>query len=247
MVATKEDGKRRALIANYVRPNTDDISSPSLSKDDSSNIFQCLPDEKEKDAPFDFVNGGVPDRQFKVWEAARATTAIPGLFEHFRHASQQIYLGGPESHPDTARATLHEARLVWPMLASRHLDLLLSIGGKRSEGSAQPDTPPENCYIRLNTKPLNTSLHEDNMTAFEFVDLETAMEADPESFNTALDSLVYLLISTSFYFEPSDEPHEDGPGRVRVQGMAPCNRGLQIECGYPDKLTYPRTYQVSVC
>lgn len=226
-MATKEDGKRGALIANYVWPNADGTSLTNLSENDGSNIHQCLHNEIGEDFPYDLVNCGAPDRQFKVWEAARATTAIPGLFEHFKHANQQVYLGGPAFCTDTARVALQEAYRLWPVLHQRHPDLLLSIGARQPEGPVQTDPPPGDCYIRLNTEPPNSSFQPDEMTAFNIADLETDMEPFPETFNDAVDAIVDRLISTSFYFELSHEPYEEKPGRVRVQGMVPHNRSFK--------------------
>jgi hypothetical protein len=228
VAATKEDGKRGALIANYVRPSADGTSLLSPS-DDSNDILQSLPSEKGENAPYDFVHCGVPDRQFKVWEAARATTAIPGLFEHFTHASQQIYLGGPGFCTDTARVALREAHRLWPAMGQQRPDLLLSIGARRSEDPAQLDVPPGDFYFRIDTGPPNSSLHHDEMTAFSLADVEMAVEAYLQNFTTASHTLAYRLVSTSFYFEPSQKPYEDETDRVNVQGMKSYKRELEIK------------------
>jgi hypothetical protein len=211
VTATKEGGKRGALIANYIRPN----SVPALSGKTSNTKSESMPSDSGKDATYEFVRCGIPGKQFKVWEAARATTAIPGLFEHFMHANQQVYLGGPGFNTDTARVALYEARNLWPGLELQRPDLLLSIGGEPPEQSGLLSS---DYHIRLSPGTSKMASNGDQMAAFNFTDTETSREALPERFTTPMDELFYRLLSTSFYFDPTHVQYEKDHNQVTVQG-----------------------------
>jgi hypothetical protein len=171
-----------------------------------------------KDATYEFVRCGLPGKQFKVWEAARATTAIPGLFEHFVHANQQVYLGGPGFNTDTARVALYEAHSLWPGLELQRPDLLLSIGGGSSKGPEQSDLLSSDYHIKLSPGTSKKASNGDQMAAFNFTDTETSGEALPERFTTLMDELFYRLLSTSFYFDPAPLQYEKDHNQVTVQG-----------------------------
>lgn len=218
MTATKEGGKRRALIANYVRPDSDSSSLPDLPGTNSNPKSEPTPQDSGEDAIYEFVRCGIPGRQFKVWEAARATTAIPGLLEHFMHANQRVYLGGPGFKTDTARAALHEAHSLWPGLKLQRPDLLLSIDGGPFQGPEQTDQLLSDYYIKLSSGPSKGSSDQEQIPVFEFPSTERSGEVMPEIFTNAVNELAYRLLSTSFYFDLTHVQYEKNQNQVTVQG-----------------------------
>ncbi|RDW86484.1 uncharacterized protein DSM5745_03126 [Aspergillus mulundensis] len=222
VTATKEDG-RGALIANYIRPNSDSSSLPALPGTTSNRKSETMAKDSAKDATYEFVRCGLQGGKFKVWEAARATTAIPGLFEHFMHANRRVYLGGPEFKTETARVVLYEAQSLWPGVDfPQRPDLLLSIDGGPFQEPEQPDLLMSDYYIKLSSDPSKRSSNQNQMAAFDFADTERPGKALSERLTIAVDELAYRLLSTSFYFDPTHVQYEDNPNQVTLQGYIRC-------------------------
>ncbi|KAK1613532.1 hypothetical protein BDP81DRAFT_443725 [Colletotrichum phormii] len=75
------------------------------------------------------VRANRPEQEFKVWEAARATSAAPPYFETFpRPETKDTYVDGALYHNCPVFVAHHERRMIWPDIADSVPDILLSIG-----------------------------------------------------------------------------------------------------------------------
>ncbi|PHH77916.1 hypothetical protein CDD80_7598 [Ophiocordyceps camponoti-rufipedis] len=71
-----------------------------------------------------------PEREMRLWEAARATSAAPTYFAPYAHSgTSQVYLDGGLWHNNPIRIADAESRAIWPSSKPRQPDLILSIGG----------------------------------------------------------------------------------------------------------------------
>jgi len=113
VTATDETGRRAILLANYSR-------QPG-SKDGAV-------------APgYEFARPDRPDLELKIWEAAAATSAAPSYFKPFIHGStKRTYLDGALYHNNPVRIAEQERKLIWPDVADKHPDILLSVGTSHS-------------------------------------------------------------------------------------------------------------------
>ncbi|UNI24922.1 hypothetical protein JDV02_010639 [Purpureocillium takamizusanense] len=82
-----------------------------------------------------------PDRELKLWEAARATSAAPTYFAPFAHeGTRQVYLDGGLWHNNPIRIADAESKAIWPRNKQPHPDIVLSIGaGYHSTESTAAD------------------------------------------------------------------------------------------------------------
>ena len=66
----------------------------------------------------------------KIWEAARATSAAPSLFEHIEIGRAQPYIDGGLGRNNPSRIVLDEAKVLF---GARHIGCLVSIGTGHAE------------------------------------------------------------------------------------------------------------------
>jgi hypothetical protein len=81
----------------------------------SANIPQLFRTYQSRELPLDC----------KIWEAARATSATPALFERIEIGRAQPFIDGGMGHNNPSRLVLEEANALFP---SRKLGCLVSIG-----------------------------------------------------------------------------------------------------------------------
>ncbi|KAF6832216.1 hypothetical protein CPLU01_06315 [Colletotrichum plurivorum] len=87
------------------------------------------PDTAENELPYRLVRSNCPSREFKVWEAARATAAAPPFFKTFTKANDKSgYVDGALYHNCPVAVAHHERRMIWADTANTVPDILLSIG-----------------------------------------------------------------------------------------------------------------------
>ncbi|THY21832.1 FabD/lysophospholipase-like protein [Aureobasidium pullulans] len=104
VTTTSGDGKEAMLLANYNRPQ---YPTDSLI----------------------FVRPDNPEDELEVWEAAAATSAAPFYFKPFVHQKTgKSYIDGGLYHNNPVHVANRERKLLWPDLANKHPDMLLSIG-----------------------------------------------------------------------------------------------------------------------
>ncbi|KAF3925706.1 hypothetical protein AA313_de0203694 [Arthrobotrys entomopaga] len=78
---------------------------------------------------YDFPRSEQPADEFKVWEAARATSAAPRYFREFSHiTSKEVYLDGGIYHQNPIYIANSERKLIWPEVEHLAPDIVLSIG-----------------------------------------------------------------------------------------------------------------------
>jgi patatin-like phospholipase/acyl hydrolase len=108
VTATDESGQRAIVIANYSREH----------------------DSREKRrGHYAFFRPDNPEQELKIWEAAAATSAAPTFFKPFEHVStRRTYLDGALYHNNPVLLVHRERKLLWPDVADREPDILLSIG-----------------------------------------------------------------------------------------------------------------------
>ncbi|KAI1446662.1 FabD/lysophospholipase-like protein [Annulohypoxylon stygium] len=79
--------------------------------------------------PYRFDRYTEPEKEFRVWEAARATSAAPTLFKVFqKRETMNTYLDGALYHNNPVWVAHHERKLIWPDVCNSPPDILLSIG-----------------------------------------------------------------------------------------------------------------------
>ncbi|KAK6496175.1 hypothetical protein TWF481_002199 [Arthrobotrys musiformis] len=81
------------------------------------------------EASYDFPRSEIPENEFKIWEAARATGATPGYLKEFSHvASKDVYLDGGIHHNNPIFVAESERKLIWPEVDHLPPDIVLSLG-----------------------------------------------------------------------------------------------------------------------
>ncbi|KAJ7697795.1 acyl transferase/acyl hydrolase/lysophospholipase [Mycena rosella] len=112
-----------------------------------------------------------PANECLVWEAARATSAIPGLFKPMEigsDATRQRYIGGGFGHNNPTTLVLQEAKQLYP---SRPVVLVTSIGGGYPATIQISKSPSmsamANTFQRITTDCERT--HDDNARRFRVV------------------------------------------------------------------------------
>jgi predicted acylesterase/phospholipase RssA len=79
--------------------------------------------------PYDFIRTHDPDREVKVWEAARATSAAPPYFKPFvRQETGDAYTDGAIHHNCPVSIADDERRLLWEDVSHWAPDIVLSLG-----------------------------------------------------------------------------------------------------------------------
>ena len=118
VAATDEVGERPIILANYSRKDTTQ--------------------KKLRKTYYDFPRPDNPHLELKVWEAAAATSATPSLFKPFVHRpTKRTYLDGALYQNNPIELVHRERMLLWPDVADKHPDILLSIG--TSQNSIEVD------------------------------------------------------------------------------------------------------------
>ncbi|KAI1452785.1 hypothetical protein F4805DRAFT_462423 [Annulohypoxylon moriforme] len=83
----------------------------------------------EYDLPYRFDRFTEPEKEFKIWEAARATSAAPPFFKAFqKYETRNTYLDGALYYNNPVWVAHHERKLIWPDVCNSPPDILLSIG-----------------------------------------------------------------------------------------------------------------------
>ncbi|KAI0517620.1 FabD/lysophospholipase-like protein [Xylaria bambusicola] len=98
------------------------------------------PDPTEYDLPYRFDRSDGPAKEFKAWEAARATSAAPPYFKPFlKHETQNSFIDGALYHNNPVWVAHHERKLIWTDKATSPPDILLSLGtGKHDVDNEEP-------------------------------------------------------------------------------------------------------------
>jgi len=120
VTATDEARKRVVILANYSRKDTDQI--------------------KRQKEHYDFPRPDNPALELRIWEAAAATSAAPLYFKPFVHGpTKRTYLDGALYHNNPVRLVHRERKLLWPDVADKHPDILLSIGTSQNGNGIQKE------------------------------------------------------------------------------------------------------------
>ncbi|KAI0555301.1 FabD/lysophospholipase-like protein [Xylaria curta] len=121
------------------------------------------PDPTEYDLPYRFDRSDGPAREFKAWEAARATSAAPPLFKPFlKHERQTSFIDGALYHNNPVWVAHHERKLIWGDKAASPPDILLSLGtGKHDtdDGQAPRSSQPADVQPPSQGKPKDRISH----------------------------------------------------------------------------------------
>ncbi|KAI0437961.1 hypothetical protein F4803DRAFT_565654 [Xylaria telfairii] len=90
------------------------------------------PDIVEKSIPYHFSRSDTPDKEIRMWEAARATTATAPLFSPFKKVETDYEYANGGMCP--ILVAHYEAKSVWKDVANRPPDLVLSLGAGSNIG-----------------------------------------------------------------------------------------------------------------
>jgi predicted acylesterase/phospholipase RssA len=104
VTTTSADGNEAMILANYNRPRS--------------------PGDRQT-----FVRPEDPTNELQVWEAAAATSAAPLYLKPYTHQrTRTSYIDGGLYHNNPVHVANRERKLLWPEIADKHPDMLLSIG-----------------------------------------------------------------------------------------------------------------------
>lgn len=98
--------------------------------------------------PYDYEMTADDNLQFKSWEVARATSAVPLYFPSFSKDNSFNYWDGGLHHNNPASIARQEVSKIWPELCSTHPDILLSIGSGYISESMPLQPYPQPTTIR---------------------------------------------------------------------------------------------------
>ncbi|KAE8453842.1 hypothetical protein EG329_007618 [Mollisiaceae sp. DMI_Dod_QoI] len=91
---------------------------------------------------YEFVRPDTPQHELEVWEAARVTSAAPNYFCSYHHEiTNQAYEDGALFHNNPVFIADLERRLIWPEVADRPPDILISIGTGHNPKSPKMEIP----------------------------------------------------------------------------------------------------------
>ncbi|KAI0205198.1 hypothetical protein F4808DRAFT_473273 [Astrocystis sublimbata] len=126
VTASLAAGGQDAVFANYNRPDIEKIGTP-----------------------YHFSRSDAPEKEVRMWEAARATTATAPLFSPFRKVETDLEYVNTGMCP--IMIAHHEAQSIWRDTVGRPPDLFLSIGtgrniGDRSEGDVNSPASPTSLH-----------------------------------------------------------------------------------------------------
>lgn len=107
VTATDEKGSKAIVMANYSRSE----HRPAHAQSDH-----------------EFIRPDHPSGEFRVWEAAAATSAAPTYFKPFKHGNGRSFLDGALYNNNPVNVAQRERKLLWPDVNDQHPDVLLSVG-----------------------------------------------------------------------------------------------------------------------
>ncbi|KAI1079978.1 hypothetical protein F5B20DRAFT_147122 [Whalleya microplaca] len=91
------------------------------------------PDPRHQSLPYLFVRPGKLLDEMKVWEAARATFAVPPHFKPFQKIeTKNEYIDGSKHHACPVWIAHHEKNLIWSDASNSSPDIMLSVGAGRN-------------------------------------------------------------------------------------------------------------------
>lgn len=86
----------------------------------------------------------IPWCMAKIFQRARATSAAPTYYRSFPHEpSKQVYLDGGINHNNPIAIADCERKLLWPDMAKRYPDILLSVGSGHCKTLKVPKKQPK--------------------------------------------------------------------------------------------------------
>ena len=91
-----------------------------------------------------------PKNAFSVWEAAAATSAAPSFFKPFRRKIDGVkyfYLDGGLYFNNPVKVADSERKLIWPDVADKHPDILLSLGTGQDARVIQQSLPSDGGHL----------------------------------------------------------------------------------------------------
>lgn len=128
VTTTTTDG-RPCLLANYNRQDIDvslPPSTPHLPRGDSMTILAPVNPARRR---YDFLRPEDPAHEMLTWQAARATSAAPKIFEPYTHsATGQTFMDGGIYFNNPVEVALREHSLIWPDNQPDTPDIVLSLG-----------------------------------------------------------------------------------------------------------------------
>ncbi|KAH0362899.1 FabD/lysophospholipase-like protein, partial [Aureobasidium melanogenum] len=157
VTATSADGNEAMIFANYNRPQ---------SSGDSQT----------------FVRPENPSNELEVWEAAAATSAAPFYFKPYTHTrTGTSYIDGGLYHNNPVYVANRERKLIWPAIADKHPDMLLSIGTGKN-----PSAPQREALERRSSSPRDD--HTPNAPTNKFGGIRRTLNALYQRFDNILDA-----------------------------------------------------------
>ncbi|KAJ4391044.1 hypothetical protein N0V93_004658 [Gnomoniopsis smithogilvyi] len=98
------------------------------------------PNSLDNDLSYEFLRSNGPSKEFKIWEAARATSAAPPFFKKFvKQSTADSYLDGALYNNCPVWVAHHERQLIWGDVATALPDILLSIGTGTDDKEVRSD------------------------------------------------------------------------------------------------------------
>lgn len=105
VTATDEFGLKATVMANYSRT-----------------------EHQQQHSDYEFLRSENATGEFRVWEAAAATSAAPPYFKSFRHPNGRSFFDGALYNNNPVNIAQRERKLLWTDVKDQHPDVLLSVG-----------------------------------------------------------------------------------------------------------------------
>ncbi|KAF6818372.1 hypothetical protein CMUS01_11936 [Colletotrichum musicola] len=186
------------------------------------------PDIAENEAPYRFVRSSNPSRDFKVWEAARATSAAPLYRQAFTKTSDNSsYIDGAMYHNCPVAVAHHERQMIWPDIANRVPDILLSIGTGSTKAEKSEQAPRHDPDFSQSHKPKKTLIQKqvgkiifdrlERLPASNTIWTEFLSDIGPQAYDSTRDGKDnrYIRVNPEFPFKvPRLDAVEDLPRLV---------------------------------
>lgn len=164
--------------------------------------------------------------RFQVWQAARATIALPNYFPPLQYKSEEnetmLFSDANEHIVSLDKIAIHEAGILWPNIKSAaDLDLCLSVGDgtmadplqyafERAERIAYEK---HNKLFRLSPEGVSGLPSVDDFEALkkgESLDTIASNYFGCETVQNEMSGLVISLLATSFYFQAMEKDEREG-------------------------------------
>ncbi|KAI7772331.1 hypothetical protein LZL87_007692 [Fusarium oxysporum] len=187
-----------------------------------------MPENPMFSKAYRFRRAPQPDREMKVWEAARATAAAPPYFKPYeKPETKEMYLDGALYHNYAVWVAHQEKRLIWGDTGSGRLGDILNCNRIRESfltensqlhGRSIPDG--EQRYVRINPDLGENVPRLDDMSMMDEAEQKTSRYLNQN--RELVKETARRLIASTFFFETDPSRIKYVGNGFRCQGSILC-------------------------